>query len=157
MQRLLLLMLATLWTSPATADDVPLAALRADDVPPAALQKNLAPPATGDGLAVGTPGAVGIEGDRLAAMDDAVRDESFDRITSVLVARDGRLVHEAYFGDADRDTLHDVRSASKTVTGMLVGLAIARGHLPGVEARPTTCPATAATKSPSCPGSSWWW
>ncbi len=91
-----------------------------------------APPNLDDGLEVAVPAAAG---DALAAMDDAIRGEDFDRITSVLVARGGRLVHEAYFGGTDRDTLHDVRSASKTVTGMLVGLAIARGHLPGVEAR----------------------
>lgn len=119
-----LLMLASLVTLPVAANDVPLATLWAD-----------APSDLDDGLGVATPAATGIDGDMLAAMDDAIRSEEFDRITSVLVARGGRLVHEAYFGGSDRDTMHDVRSVSKTVTGMLVGLAIARGHLPGVDAR----------------------
>jgi len=68
------------------------------------------------------------------AMDAAIRAGEFKKITSVLVSRDGRLVHEAYFNGADASTLHNTRSCTKTVTGMLVGIAIEKGLLPGVQA-----------------------
>jgi CubicO group peptidase (beta-lactamase class C family) len=54
-------------------------------------------------------------------------------ITSVLVARDGTVVFEHYL-EGDESTLRDTRSATKTIVGALIGIAIARGELPGVEA-----------------------
>jgi CubicO group peptidase (beta-lactamase class C family) len=81
------------------------------------------------------PSASGLSETRLSAMAEAVRSGSFRNITSIAVARRGRLVFESYFGGADANTLHNTRSATKTVTGMLIGIAIDRGLLPGVEAR----------------------
>ncbi len=57
------------------------------------------------------------------------------RFRSLLVARHGRIVLERYFGGADAATLFDVRSVTKTVVGMLTGLAVADGALPGIGAR----------------------
>lgn len=83
------------------------------------------------GLAVALPLAA--QTPSFDAMDAAVRAGEFKKITSVLVARDGRLVHEAYYNGADAVTLHNTRSCTKTVTGALVGIAIDRGILPGVQ------------------------
>src|SRR5215472_15814818 len=69
------------------------------------------------------------------AMDAAIRAGEFKSITSVVVWRDGKLLHEAYFSGANAETLHNTRSATKTITGMLVGLAIDRRLLSGVDAR----------------------
>jgi len=46
---------------------------------------------------------------------------------SLLIARHGRLVLEEYFQAFDKDRLHDMRSASKTITSVLVGIAGDRG------------------------------
>ncbi len=93
------------------------------------------PPALGDGLAVAPAGSVPLDPQLLAGLEAKIGDGTFARISSVLVAREGKLVYESYFNGAERDTLHDVRSASKTITGMLVGLAIARGKIPGAGAK----------------------
>jgi CubicO group peptidase (beta-lactamase class C family) len=69
----------------------------------------------------------------LEAMDAAIRAGTFSQITSVLVARRGQIVHEQYFDTGGRDALRNTRSATKTVTAMLVGAAISRGRLPGVK------------------------
>ncbi|HEY0334765.1 MAG TPA: serine hydrolase [Stenotrophomonas sp.] len=71
---------------------------------------------------------------RLRAIEAKVADGSFKQITSVLVVHDGHPVYEHYF-DGDADTLRDVRSATKSVTALLAGVAIDRGLLGGVEDR----------------------
>ena len=68
------------------------------------------------------------------AADAAIRNGDFKKITSVLVARNGQIVHEAYFNGADAATLHNTRSCTKTITGALIGIAIDRGMIPEVQA-----------------------
>lgn len=48
-------------------------------------------------------------------------------IHSLLIARHDKLVFEKYFYGFDRERAHDMRSASKTFAGVLVGLAMAHG------------------------------
>jgi CubicO group peptidase (beta-lactamase class C family) len=91
-------------------------------------------PPQDDGWRRATAVEAGFDAERLAAMDAAIRAGELGRITSVLVARDGALVHESYFAGGV-ETLRNTRSATKTITGMLIGQAIARGEIPGVEAR----------------------
>jgi CubicO group peptidase (beta-lactamase class C family) len=67
-------------------------------------------------------------------MEEAIRAGQFKKIGSVLVARGGKLVYEGYF-DGDASTLRDTRSATKSITGALVGIAIADKKLSGVNAR----------------------
>lgn len=55
--------------------------------------------------------------------------------TSVLVMRAGEVVHEAYFGGATAETLHDTRSVGKSFTALAVGIAIEKGLLPGLDAK----------------------
>ena len=57
---------------------------------------------------------------------------AYGEITSVVVSRGGEVVVEEYpAGDAE--TLRNTRSCTKTVAGMLLGMAIDRGIVPGVE------------------------
>lgn len=88
-----------------------------------------------DGLSTAPPSAVAMDAARLANLDRDLATDAFDRVTSVLVARRGELVFEGYYGGADRETRHNVRSASKTIASMLVGIAIDREELSGVGAR----------------------
>ena len=57
------------------------------------------------------------------------------QVTSVLVADGDGLLYERYFDGADRDTRHDLRSATKSWTALLIGIALDRGELPGVDTR----------------------
>jgi CubicO group peptidase (beta-lactamase class C family) len=73
-----------------------------------------------------------ISSDQLQRMEAAIKAGDFQQVTSVLVAQHGRLVYEAYFDDPGADEVRNTRSATKTVTGMLVGIAIDLGFLAGV-------------------------
>jgi CubicO group peptidase (beta-lactamase class C family) len=50
-------------------------------------------------------------------------------IKSLVVIRDGQLLIEEYFNGANRDTLHNIRSAGKSFTSTLMGIAIHEGHI----------------------------
>jgi CubicO group peptidase (beta-lactamase class C family) len=78
--------------------------------------------------------AEGIDSPPLERIAVDVQAGKLVKLTSVLVARHGKLVFERYFGEATADSLLDTRSATKTITGMLVGIGIDHRLLPGVSA-----------------------
>jgi CubicO group peptidase (beta-lactamase class C family) len=80
------------------------------------------------------PEAAGLSAQGLVHMEQSIRAGDFQQVTSVLVARGGSLVYEHYFDAAGPEGLRNTRSATKTVTGMLIGIAIDRGLLSGPEA-----------------------
>lgn len=93
------------------------------------------PPAAQDGWITSTPESNGIAADRLRAMEKAIRSGEFKKITSILIARHRKLVYEQYFDEGGAAALRDTRSASKTITSMLIGMALAQKKLSGVDAR----------------------
>ncbi|WP_245863886.1 serine hydrolase domain-containing protein [Caulobacter mirabilis] len=80
-----------------------------------------------------TPEAEGLSAGKLAEMEAAVRKGDFKQITSIVIVRDGKLAYEAYFDDGGPGATRNTRSATKTVTGMLAGAAIARGRIPSAQ------------------------
>lgn len=95
---------------------------------------SLTPPSLEDGWPVARASTVQLSETRLATMDAALKAGDFGKITSVLIARNGHLVHESYYAGSV-DDLRNTRSATKSITGILIGIAIARGDLPGPDAR----------------------
>ncbi len=105
------------------------------------------PDELGDGWALGTPDEVGMSGERLARLDAFLSTWPGVNLHSVVVARRGKLVMERYFTGMDhRWTIssevtrfsptekHDVRSISKSVTALLVGIAVGEGCFPLLDA-----------------------
>ncbi len=76
----------------------------------------------------------GINSALLQKMEANVRSGEFKKIGSVLIARHGKLAYEAYF-DGDASTLRDTRSATKSITDILVGIALRDKKLRGVDER----------------------
>ena len=74
----------------------------------------------------------GIKEAPIADMFGAIQRGDYKNIHAVLLVRDGRLIIEAYFQDYDRDKPHPLRSATKSIGSVLVGIAIDQGYLSGV-------------------------
>lgn len=84
-------------------------------------------------MVFGTATAAPWNQDTLKDLDQRITaGDEFKQITSVLVYQDGEFVFEKYYNGSDADRLNDVRSASKTITSMLVGIAIDQGHIKSV-------------------------
>ena len=52
---------------------------------------------------------------------------------SIVVGRNGRIAAEEYYNGGHPDSLHDVRSVTKSVMGLLIGIAIEKGYLQSVD------------------------
>ena len=59
------------------------------------------------------------------------KDEHPD-LRGVVVRQHDEIVAERYYGAEQPDTLHDVRSAGKSITSLLIGIAIDQGHIRSV-------------------------
>ncbi len=57
-------------------------------------------------------------------LKDEINKDTFKQMTSVVVSQDQKIILEEYFNDANKDTQHDMRSASKSLTSLAIGFAI---------------------------------
>ncbi|MEL7339189.1 MAG: serine hydrolase [Bacteroidota bacterium] len=62
-------------------------------------------------------------------MKAAIKAETYSKIDGILVSQGGELQLETYFNDFDEQGRHDTRSAFKSITSMLAGIAIDQGIL----------------------------
>lgn len=70
------------------------------------------------------------EGFDTGGLDVALAEAAtIENLRALVVVRNGKLVREAYFGPATPDSLYDMRSVTKSVTALLVGIASDRGLL----------------------------
>jgi CubicO group peptidase (beta-lactamase class C family) len=80
------------------------------------------------------PEAQGLDSEALSELMIAV-DAQHVPIHSLQILRHGHLLLDAYFYPFQRDERHDVASVTKSVTTTLVGLALERGALTGLDAQ----------------------
>ena len=84
-------------------------------------------------LSAAVPASQGLSPQRLNEMAAWVRDENLN-VRSLLVARRGRLAFEWYGEGITRDDHHNIYSVTKSVVGLLAGIAVAEGRIDGVGA-----------------------
>jgi len=80
-----------------------------------------------------TPASQHLDVEILNRMTESLREGDYGRVHSLLIARNGVLVYEEYFRGATREGLHQVYSVTKSFTSALIGIAIAEGHIEGVD------------------------
>ncbi|HLV39020.1 serine hydrolase [Xanthomarina sp.] len=69
----------------------------------------------------------------LQEMDSLIKIGGFKQISSVVIAHRGKVVFENYYNGNQPDTKHNTRSATKTITGTLIGCLIQDGSLKSVD------------------------
>ena len=94
---------------------------RVQDITPYSYSK---PVALNDDIMTTTTDSLGITTSRLADLINDIRQQKIIGIDSLLIAKDGELVLEEYFAGWKRDDMHDLRSATKSITSLLAGIAI---------------------------------
>lgn len=77
-----------------------------------------------DGLSTGDIAGSGLKQALLNEMVNKIADGTYPNVHSVLIVKNGKLVFEEYFYEYNIDSLHELRSASKSIVSALTGLAI---------------------------------
>jgi CubicO group peptidase (beta-lactamase class C family) len=85
-----------------------------------------------DGLATGKPEKSGLDTALLSTMMRKIINGTYPNIHSVIIIKDGKLVFEEYFYEYNRDSLQELRSASKSFVSALTGIAIDKGYIKSV-------------------------
>lgn len=85
-----------------------------------------------DGLAVGNIEKSGLDTGLLAEMVRKIVDRTYPDVHSVLIIKGGKLVFEEYFYEYTKDTLQELRSATKSFVSALTGIAIDKGLIKNV-------------------------
>lgn len=71
----------------------------------------------------------GLDSVRIAELFRRTARGEFPGIDAIVIARHGAIVAESYFNGYGPDRRHDTRSATKSITSLLVGIAIDEGKL----------------------------
>ncbi|MBQ0732753.1 serine hydrolase domain-containing protein [Aquimarina celericrescens] len=91
---------------------------------PITRQKVTVPKQRNDGWDIAGPDSHRVNMKKLQQLIDAVEAKSLQNIHSILIAKEGKLAFEAYFEGYNASIPHDQRSASKSISSAMIGIAI---------------------------------
>lgn len=91
------------------------------------------PQALADGWPTALPESVGLDREKIEALVQEVQNGGHDKLHSVLLVKDGKLVLEEYLHRHRSQRTHDVASVTKSVTSILIGIAIQQGAIAGAD------------------------
>jgi CubicO group peptidase (beta-lactamase class C family) len=88
-----------------------------------------APEQLNDGWELSTPALEGFNSDEINRIYERFYSEQlYPAIHSLLIVRNGKLIAEAYCRDKnERDLFHHIQSATKSITSLIIGIAIDNG------------------------------
>ena len=109
------------------------------------------PPVTSDGWATASLADVGLDVERFVHLVDVIRVGTYANVHGIVIVKDDRLVFEEYFAGQtfegavgnqiigsqtqfDRNRRHNLASVTKSVTSTILGIAIDKGLVSGVDA-----------------------
>jgi CubicO group peptidase (beta-lactamase class C family) len=91
------------------------------------------PEITDDGWTTAPLVDAGVDPKPIKTFVSQILDGSLENIHGVVVAKDGDLILEEYFYGYDRDKKHMLASVTKSITSLLIGIAIDRNMIGGVD------------------------
>jgi CubicO group peptidase (beta-lactamase class C family) len=80
-----------------------------------------------------TPEQVGLDAGRIAGLVERLRGNQIPSIHSLLVVRQGYLAVEEYFNGSTAESVHTLQSVTKSVTSLLLGIAMDQGAVASVD------------------------
>ncbi len=99
-----------------------------------------------EGMQLSAMSAEGIDSNIIRSLDSAIQKGIYPNIHSLLIARNNKLVFEKYWNGKDegwgddlgitihaKDSLHDIRSISKSIVSACIGIALEQGRIKSVE------------------------
>jgi len=86
-----------------------------------------------DGWDVSSLSAEGMDESLIVKATSQIMNEKFKGIHSMAIVKNGRLVHEKYFKDYKRESLHRIHSITKSISSLLIGIAIDQGFIKNAE------------------------
>ena len=96
------------------------------------------PDKTNDGWETAEPEEVEVDSDKINHLIRDILNHKFINIDSVLLVKNEKMFLEEYFGEYDRSTLHELHSVSKSITSILIGIAIDKQMIPDVDTKAYT-------------------
>ena len=99
-----------------------------------------------EGIVFASMADEGLDPAIIGKIDTAIRNGTYPNIHSLLIVRNNKLVYENYWpgkdqnwGDdlgmrtLDKDSLHDIRSISKSIVSACIGIAIQQGTIKNID------------------------
>jgi len=77
--------------------------------------------------------AEGLDLTRFELLKSCIQEGVFRKVDGILVAKGGKILIEEYFNGYDRYKTHEIRSATKSIGGALIGIAIKQGYITDVK------------------------
>jgi len=110
------------------------------------MEQSKKPGETVEGITLTSMTDAGIDSSVINNIDTAVRNGTYPNIHSLLIARNNKLLYEKYWPGKDEswgqdlgiiihgiDSLHDIRSISKSIVSSCIGIAMHQGKIKSVE------------------------
>lgn len=85
-----------------------------------------------DGLITGDVSQSGLNSSLLSTMMKKIIADVYPNVHSILIIKGGKLVFEEYFYEYTKDSLQELRSASKSFVSALAGIAIDKGYIKSI-------------------------
>jgi CubicO group peptidase (beta-lactamase class C family) len=82
-----------------------------------------------DNWKISTPEAQGVDSRKLLEMFQDIKAKGGSDLHSILIVKNGYLITESYLPPYHKETLHNVKSASKSILSALVGIALEKKYL----------------------------
>lgn len=74
-----------------------------------------------------------IDQDAIEGLFKELQQEEHRDLKGVRILLDGKLAAESFFNESGPEKLHDIRSAAKSITSLLLGVAIEKKMIPGID------------------------
>ncbi len=86
-----------------------------------------------DGWQTGSLSSLGIDTARYTRFFDSLPAPKKHNLHSFLLIKNNKLVLEAYFGEEGPLIPHDLRSVTKSITALLIGIAVDKGYIKSID------------------------